>query len=145
MAFPQKSPGVCTLPWQDGETAARLGEGISRNSDKGTRLYRLRIEFKGMLPMIDVIRARDLRQAQRFARNRYPSATAVISLEPRRTPRKHKLGEEVHPGQLVICPRCQKRHKIAEPEEEGQKLLFIRCNDEKIAVALESRYLPQAN
>jgi hypothetical protein len=114
---------------------------------KRTRFYRLRVEFKGMLPMIDVIRARDLKQAQRFARNRYPSATAIISLHtPKpRTPRKHVLGEEVHPGQLIHCPRCQKRHKIAEPEEDGQRLLFINCGHEKIAVAIENRYLPQAN
>ncbi len=145
MPFPPKRPGVTSFTWHDEETPARTGEGVSRTSEKGSKLYRLRVEFKGLLPMIDVVRATSLREAIKFAHNRYPLAVNVVSLEPVRKPRKRKLGEAVHPGQMVQCPRCKKRHKIAEPEEEGQRLLFIRCDGEKIAVALENRYLPQAN
>ncbi len=93
MPFPPKRPGVASFTWTDGEPA-RTGEGVSRTSEKGSKLYRLRVEFKGMLPMVDVIRATSLREAIKFAHNRYPGATNVVSLEPVRKPRKRKLGED---------------------------------------------------
>ncbi len=55
------------------------------------------------------------------------------------------LGDPIRPGQYVPCPRCGKRHRVLKPHLETQRLLFVACAGVPLAVAIEGRYLPQAN
>lgn len=52
----------------------QMGEGITRTSEPGTQLFPVRIEFPQGQPMTCTVRARDSRQALRFAMARHPSA-----------------------------------------------------------------------
>jgi hypothetical protein len=142
-----KTPGAGPAAGREGEPAPRLGEGISRTSEPNTKLFRLRVEFASSLPLVETIRARTPKQAQKFARNRYPGATVVTLLvEPsKRRFRNRVLGEEINPGQLVYCPRCQRSHRVMEPTEDGQRLLYVKCQDRLKVIGLENRYLPQVN
>jgi hypothetical protein len=140
--FNAKSPGACSLTWQDGEPAPRLGEGISRTSAKNAKLFRLRIEFEKSLPMIETIRARSATEARKFARNRYPSCKEATVLQDKRKAPQRGLGDEVRAGQIVPCPGCDGNHRVLPLAEEGQKLDYIRCNGQLIVVGIEGRYLP---
>ena len=56
------------------------GEGITRTSNPEAKLFRVKVEFETGRPVLDTLRAMDGRQAKRFCKNRYPTAT-VITLE----------------------------------------------------------------
>ena len=58
-----------------------LGEGISRTSAKASRLYRLKVIFRGAMPMLETIRATNGKEARKFAKNRYPDATEIELLK----------------------------------------------------------------
>lgn len=58
-----------------------LGEGISRTSEKRSRLYELKIWLPGQGAMRDLIRATSVNQAVQFARNRYPKCEIEIPEE----------------------------------------------------------------
>lgn len=52
----------------------QAGEGITRTTDSGARLFPVRVEFHQGPAMTCTVRARDSRQALRFALNRHPNA-----------------------------------------------------------------------
>lgn len=69
---------------QDPET--RLGEGISRTSEKRARLFELKIWMPGQGAMRDLIKATSVTQAVQFAKNRYPNCEIEVpeeSVKPR--------------------------------------------------------------
>ena len=50
------------------------GEGITRTSEIGAELFPVRVVFIAGPPMVCTVRARDSRQALRFALARHPNA-----------------------------------------------------------------------
>ena len=64
------------LLWNE-EHGPSLGEGISRSSDPKAQLYRATVEFRGMRPMREWLRATSETEAAKFAANRYPSSINI--------------------------------------------------------------------
>lgn len=64
------------LQWREDHGAA-LGEGLSRTSSTRARLFEVLVEYNGMQPMREWLRATTPKQAVKFATNRYPTATKV--------------------------------------------------------------------
>jgi len=64
------------LHWRE-EHGANIGEGVSRTSDPKAHLYEMLVEFNGMKPMREWIRAMSRDEAAKFAGNRYPTATKI--------------------------------------------------------------------
>jgi hypothetical protein len=62
--------------WRE-EHGANIGEGVSRTSDPNAHLYEMLVEFNGMKPMREWIRAMSRADAAKFAANRYPTATKI--------------------------------------------------------------------
>ena len=62
--------------WRE-EHGANIGEGISRTSDPNAHLYEMVVEFTGMKPMREWIRAMSRDEAAKFAANRYPTSTKI--------------------------------------------------------------------
>jgi hypothetical protein len=62
--------------WRE-EHGANIGEGVSRTSDPKAHLYEMVVEFNGMKPMREWIRAMSRAEAAKFADNRYPTATKI--------------------------------------------------------------------
>jgi hypothetical protein len=124
------------------ESAVVQGEGRTRTSDPRATLHGFRIKTAGLGTITEQIKALDLKQAEHFLRNRYPSAT---SIEPIQKPPKPITN--IREGSLVPCPKCSSKHKVLAAGEPEQKLNFIFCRSVKrfIAVGLEGRYLPQVN
>jgi hypothetical protein len=119
-----------------------MGEGRTRTSAPGAVLFPFRIKQSGAGEIKEQIRALDLKQAEHFLRNRYPSATSIEHIKPAPKPILN-----IKEGSLVPCPKCSSKHKVLAAGEPAQKLNFIFCRSIKrfIAVGLEGRYLPQVN
>jgi ribosomal protein L16/L10AE len=64
------------LHWRE-EHGANIGEGVSRTSDPKAHLYEMVVEFSGMKPMREWIRAMSRVEAAKFAANRYPTSTKI--------------------------------------------------------------------
>jgi hypothetical protein len=62
--------------WRE-EHGANIGEGVSRTSDPKAHFYEMVVEFNGMKPMREWIRAMSRDEAAKFAANRYPTATKI--------------------------------------------------------------------
>ena len=62
--------------WRE-EHGANIGEGVSRTSDPKAHLYEMVVEFSGMKPMREWIRAMSRDEAAKFAANRYPTSTKI--------------------------------------------------------------------
>jgi hypothetical protein len=62
--------------WRE-EHGANIGEGVSRTSDPKAHLYEMLVEFNGMKPMREWLRAMSRAEAAKFAANRYPTATKI--------------------------------------------------------------------
>jgi hypothetical protein len=62
--------------WRE-EHGANIGEGVSRTSDPNAHLYEMLVEFNGMKPMREWIRAMSRDEAAKFAANRYQTATKI--------------------------------------------------------------------
>jgi len=69
------------IHWRE-ENGGAAGEGISRTSDPNARLFPITVEYKGMQPMREWIKATTKEEALKFANNRYPTATK-ITLNPK--------------------------------------------------------------
>jgi hypothetical protein len=69
-------PGGYVMLWRE-EEKANLGVGISRTIDPNADLYEIRVEFCGMMPMREWLRATSRKEATKFAANRYPTATKI--------------------------------------------------------------------
>jgi hypothetical protein len=64
------------LLWRE-EHGANIGEGISRTSDPNATLYEILVEYSGMKPMREWLRATSRVEAAKFAANRYPTSTKI--------------------------------------------------------------------
>ena len=62
--------------WRE-EHGANIGEGVSRTSDPNAHLYEMIVEFSGMKPMREWLRALSRDEAAKFAANRYPTSTKI--------------------------------------------------------------------
>ena len=62
--------------WRE-EHGANIGEGVSRTSDPKAHLYEMLVEFNGMKPMREWLRAMSRDEAAKFAANRYQQATKI--------------------------------------------------------------------
>ena len=56
------------------------GEGITRTSDPGARLWPAEVVFPGRRPMRCTVRAISRQQAKQFAAARHPDATSISIL-----------------------------------------------------------------
>jgi hypothetical protein len=64
------------LLWRE-EHGANIGEGISRTSDPNATLYEILVEYSGMKPMREWLRATSREEVAKFAANRYPTSTKI--------------------------------------------------------------------
>jgi hypothetical protein len=65
----------------DSDGPRALGEGISRTTRAGAKLFAMELTFKSSRPMRTSIRALNWRQAEQFARNRHPELVAIVRLK----------------------------------------------------------------
>jgi hypothetical protein len=92
--------------WRE-EHGANIGEGVSRTSNPQAYLYEMLVEFNGMRPMREWIRAMSRADAAKFAANRYPTATkiTIITKDYAKQPARKRV-----PDQLRTDPR------VGQPE-----------------------------
>ncbi len=62
--------------WRE-EPQPNTGDGISRTADPNAQLYEILVEFVGLMPMREWLRATSRKEAAKFAANRYPTATKI--------------------------------------------------------------------
>jgi hypothetical protein len=62
--------------WRE-EHGANIGEGVSRTSDPKATLYEIVVEYSGMKPMREWLRATSREQVAKFAANRYPTSKKI--------------------------------------------------------------------
>jgi len=61
-----------------------MGEGITRTSDPDAIMYDLILNFKEMMPLRISLLATSKKQAIKFAKNRYPTALSIFTLNSTR-------------------------------------------------------------
>lgn len=71
---------VYTLPWLDTSEPQAVGEGLTRTSSPGARLFHMLLTFENARPMRATVRALNWRQAEQFARNRHPTLATIQRL-----------------------------------------------------------------
>ena len=88
------------LHWRE-EHGANIGEGVSRTSDPKAHLYEMVVEFNGMKPMREWIRAMSRDEAAKFAANRYPTATkiTIITKDYVKRPSRKRIPTDLSPDQ----------------------------------------------
>ena len=86
--------------WRE-EHGANIGEGVSRTSDPKAHLYEMLVEFNGMKPMREWIRAMSRADAAKFAANRYPTATkiTIITKDYVKQPARKRIPNELRSDQ----------------------------------------------
>ena len=86
--------------WRE-EHGANIGEGVSRTSDPNAHLYEMLVEFNGMKPMREWIRAMSRDEAAKFAANRYPTATkiTIITKDYVKQPARKRIPNELRSDQ----------------------------------------------
>jgi hypothetical protein len=86
--------------WRE-EHGANTGEGVSRTSDPKAHLYEMLVEFSGMKPMREWLRATSREQVAKFAANRYPTATkiTVITKDHVKQPARKRVPNELRSDQ----------------------------------------------
>jgi len=82
--------------WRE-EHGANIGEGVSRTSDPNAHLYEISVEFGGMKPMREWLRATSRVEAAKFAANRYPQATkiTIITKDYVKQPARKRISAEL--------------------------------------------------
>ena len=68
------------LQYTDTDAPTALGEGISRTTKPGAKLFAMELKLPNSRPMRTSIRALNWRQAEQFARNRHPGLQAITRL-----------------------------------------------------------------
>jgi hypothetical protein len=86
--------------WRE-EHGANIGEGVSRTSDPKAHLYEMLVEFNGMKPMREWIRATSRDEVAKFAANRYPTSTkiTVITKDYVKQPARKRIPNELRSDQ----------------------------------------------
>lgn len=70
----------------DDDACQFAGEGITRTSTPGARLWPVEIRWPGVRPMRCTIRATSKRQAYQFAERRHPNARSIHMIPRRLNP-----------------------------------------------------------
>lgn len=88
--------------WRE-EHGANIGEGVSRTSDPSARLYEISVEFNGMKPMREWLRATSRIEAAKFAANRYPTSTkiTIITKDHVKQPARKRVSNRVQTDRAV--------------------------------------------
>jgi hypothetical protein len=88
------------LLWRE-EHGANIGEGISRTSDPNATLYEILVEYSGMKPMREWLRATSREEVAKFAANRYPTSTkiTVITKDHVKQPARKRISNGVRTDQ----------------------------------------------
>jgi hypothetical protein len=86
--------------WRE-EHGANIGEGVSRTSDPKAHLYEMLVEFSGMKPMREWIRAMSRDEAAKFAANRYPTSTkiTIITKDYVKRPARKRVSNDLRTDQ----------------------------------------------
>ena len=86
--------------WRE-EHGANIGEGVSRTSDPKAHLYEMLVEFNGMKPMREWIRATSRDEVAKFAANCYPTSTkiTVITKDYVKQPARKRIPNELRSDQ----------------------------------------------
>jgi hypothetical protein len=86
--------------WRE-EHGANIGEGISRTSDPNATLYEILVEYSGMKPMREWLRATSREEVARFAANRYPTSKkiTVITKDHVKQPARKRIPNGVRTDQ----------------------------------------------
>jgi hypothetical protein len=86
--------------WRE-EHGANIGEGISRTSDPNATLYEILVEYSGMKPMREWLRATSREEVAKFAANRYPTATkiTIITKDYVKRPARKRIPNELRSDQ----------------------------------------------
>ena len=84
------------LLWRE-EHGANIGEGISRTSDPNATLYEILVEYSGMKPMREWLRATSREEVAKFAANRYPTSKkiTVITKDHVKQPARKRISNGV--------------------------------------------------
>ena len=64
------------IHWRE-NNGANLGDGISRSVDPNATLYEILVEYSGMKPMREWLRATSRDEVAKFAANRYPTSKKI--------------------------------------------------------------------
>jgi hypothetical protein len=72
----------CPLHFDD-DPCRHAGEGITRTSEPGAKLWPVEIRWPGCRPMRCTIKATSKRQAYQFAERRHPNASSIEILSRR--------------------------------------------------------------
>jgi hypothetical protein len=86
--------------WRE-EHGANIGEGISRTSDPKATLYEILVEYSGMKPMREWLRATSREEVAKFAANRYPTSKkiTVITKDHVKQPARKRIPNGVRTDQ----------------------------------------------
>jgi hypothetical protein len=86
--------------WRE-EHGANIGEGVSRTSDPNAHLYEILVEFAGMKPMREWLRAMSRDEAAKFAANRYPTSTkiTIITKDYVKRPARKRVPNQLLPDE----------------------------------------------
>ena len=84
------------LHWRE-EHGANIGEGISRTSDPNATLYEILVEYSGMKPMREWLRATSREEVAKFAANRYPTSKkiTVITKDHVKQPARKRVPDQL--------------------------------------------------
>jgi hypothetical protein len=86
--------------WRE-EHGANIGEGVSRTSNPKAHLYEMLVEFSGMKPMREWLRAMSRDEAAKFAANRYPTSTkiTIITKDYVKQPGRKRISNDLRTDQ----------------------------------------------
>ena len=86
--------------WRE-EHGANIGEGVSRTSNPKAHLYEMLVEFSGMKPMREWLRAMSRDEAAKFAANRYPTSTkiTIITKDYVKRPARKRVSNDLRTDQ----------------------------------------------
>ena len=86
--------------WRE-EHGANTGEGVSRTSDTNATLYEILVEYSGMKPMREWLRATSREEVAKFAANRYPTSKkiTVITKDHVKQPARKRIPNGVRTDQ----------------------------------------------
>jgi len=93
------------IHWRE-NNGANLGDGISRSVDPNATLYEILVEYSGMKPMREWIRATSRDEVAKFAANRYPTSTkiTVITKDHVKQPARKRVSNQLRTDREVGQP-----------------------------------------
>jgi hypothetical protein len=92
----QASVDSYLMHWRE-DNGASIGEGLSRTSDPNAKLYEILVEYSGMKPMREWLRATSREEVAKFAANRYPTSKkiTVITKDHVKQPARKRVPDQL--------------------------------------------------